>query len=267
MTEIESNKRAWSALSEDHYREFKNRLISGEHRLNKYILSEIGDIAGRDVIHLQCNTGADTLALAKLGAERVTGVDLSPENVRFARMLAKDMGFENVFFVESDIMSLSEKHSEKHDMAFTTEGVLGWLPDLRVWAKNVRSVLKTGGFLYVFDSHPFYLSLDESLLPERRFEIKYPYFSKIPDVDDGIGGYASERKTGVKAYFWMHTFSEIINSLANEGFRIDFLNEYTENFFDSGGLVKAEADGMYALDYNKDMLAMSFSLRATLSPA
>ncbi len=266
MFEIESNKQAWNALSADHYREYKRRLMSGEHRLNKYILSEIGDITGKDIIHLQCNTGADTIALAMLGAKHVTGVDLSPENVRFARMLANDMGIENVSFIESDVLKLSEKHLEKHDMAFTSEGVLGWLPDLSVWAKNVKNALNEGGFLYVFDSHPFYMSLDEALLPERRFEIKYPYFSKIPDVDDGIGGYASDRKTGVKAYFWMHTFSEIINSLARENFRIDFLNEYTENFFDSGGLQKSKNDGLYELAYNKDLLAMSFSLKATLLP-
>src|SRR4051812_2993463 len=32
-------------------------------------------LAGRDLVHLQCNSGQDTLSLARLGA-RVTGVDI-----------------------------------------------------------------------------------------------------------------------------------------------------------------------------------------------
>src|SRR5690606_13130072 len=33
----------------------------------------LGDLTGRDVIHLQCHLGTDTLSLARLGARRVVG--------------------------------------------------------------------------------------------------------------------------------------------------------------------------------------------------
>lgn len=60
-------------------------------------------------------------------------------------------------------------------------------------------------------------------MDKETYEIKYPYFGKCPDEDDSIGGYASEVKHGVKSYFWMHTISDIINSLIKAGMHIEFL--------------------------------------------
>lgn len=145
--EVESNRDAWSRLSADHYEIFLAELQAGTHHLNHYIEQELGDLTGKDVIHLQCNTGADTILLAGR-ARRAVGVDLVPENVRFARKLAADLKVENTAFIESDIMSLQEIHHDKYDVVFTSEGALGWLPDLSVWAKNVRYLLREDGYLY-----------------------------------------------------------------------------------------------------------------------
>jgi predicted MPP superfamily phosphohydrolase len=144
--------------------------------------------------------------------------------------------------------------------------VLGWLPDLKVWAKTIRKLLKDDGFLYVFDSHPFFLSFDESKLDKEVYDIKYPYFGKSPDENDTIGGYASEVKHGVRAYFWMHTVSDIINSLSGEGLHIEFFNEFPENFFNSGNMPLSEKEGLYQYSYNADKYPMSFSLKATVYP-
>lgn len=38
----------------------------------------LGDLAGLDVVHLQCHLGTDTVGLSRLGAQRTVGVDLSP---------------------------------------------------------------------------------------------------------------------------------------------------------------------------------------------
>ncbi len=264
MKEIDSNKEAWSKISEDHYHTFLAELKSGNHQLNDYIQKELGDISGKSIIHLQCNTGADTIVLANQGAKCVTGVDLVPENIFYARKLASDLGVTNVTFFESDIMTLSQVYSGKHDVVFTSEGVLGWLPDLNIWAKTVRNLLHDDGFLYVFDSHPFFLSLDESKLSGEIYEIKYPYFGKTPDIDDSIGGYASEAKHGVKAYFWMHTISDIINSLSSAGMYIEFFHEYPENFYNSGNMLPSAKTGLFQYPYNADKYPMSFSLKASV---
>ena len=223
-------------------------------------------MSGKEIIHLQCNTGADTLTLANT-AKSVLGVDFVPDNIFFANKLADDLGYKNVKFMESDILTLSKIHREKYDIVFTTEGVLGWLPDLHTWADTIRGLLKDDGYLYVFDSHPFFLCFDESKLDKEIYEIKYPYFGKEPDVNGSIGGYACEPKNGVKAYFWMHTVSEIINSLTNAGMHIEFFNEYTENFYDSGNMKLSSAKkGLFTYPHNTDKYPMSFSLKASVYP-
>ena len=86
---IETNRQSWGALSRDHYETFRARLLANESTLSQTQIQELGDIRGKTLIHLQCNTGADTISLARLGAT-VTGVDLVPDNVRYARQLAAD---------------------------------------------------------------------------------------------------------------------------------------------------------------------------------
>jgi hypothetical protein len=163
-------------------------------------------------------------------------------------------------------MTLSEKHKNKYDIVFTTEGVLTWLPDLDVWGKTIRGLLGDGGFLYVFDSHPFFFCFDEQKLDDGIYEIKYPYFGKSPDVSDSLGGYSSEQGKSIKAYCWMHTVSDIINSLASNGMHVEFFHEFTENFFDSGnGIMKPDVQtGLYSYEFNKDKFPMTFSLKASV---
>jgi len=262
MKEIESNKHAWGQISENHYIHFKKLLLEGSHKFNKYIQSELGDLSGKKIIHLQCNTGADTILLAKMG-ERAVGVDLVPDNILYAKKLAKDLGISNVDFIESDIMEFMKNHNEKYDVVFVSEGAIGWLPDLKKWGKTIKHLLKDDGYFYIFESHPFFMMFDEGKLLENITKIKYPYFKKEPDVDDSIGGYASESKSGVKAYFWMHTISDIINSLTSAGLHIDCFNEFQENFFDAGGC-KNVGDGLFNYDFNKGLFPMSFSLKASV---
>lgn len=92
-------------------------------------------------MHLQCNTGADSICLAKLGA-KVTGVDLVPENIVAAKKLAHELGIDKVDFFECDIMELKEKHHEKYDIVFTSEGALIWLPNKKKWAETIAQLLK-----------------------------------------------------------------------------------------------------------------------------
>ena len=264
MNEINSNKEAWGQLSKDHYNTFLKQYRNNRFQLNSYIQQELGDINGKKIIHLQCNTGADTIKLAQMGASRVVGIDLVPDNIFYAKQLAKDLEVEHVDFIESDIMKLAEIHEDTYDMVFTSEGALGWLPDLNIWANTIRKLLKENGYLYVFDSHPFFLTFDESKVVKEIYEIKYPYLSKEPDVCDTIGGYASEVKEGAKNYFWLHTVSDIINALTRAGLHIEFFNEFSENFYNIGEMHPIEGKGLYEYVHNKDKYPMSFSLKASV---
>lgn len=258
---IEANKLAWGVIAEGHYHTFRERLSRQETLLNETVIEELGDIRGKRLIHLQCNTGADTISLARLGAT-VTGVDLVPENVHYARQLAADFAIHDARFIESNVLTLPEIHQEKYDVVFTSEGVLCWLPDLYQWARVVRHLLADDGFFYVLDSHPFYMLFDEEKLPE--LEIKYPYFLKNTDMDGWIGGYAGESKAATN-YSWMYTMGEIVTALSQAGLHVEWLHEYDWLYYQlSAGRHEGVGNGRWRFPEHAGKLPYTFSLRATV---
>ncbi len=263
MKETETNKIAWGKLSKDHYNHYKKVLLSGKFQLDPTILAEIGDISGKTVLHLQCNTGADSIMLARMGAT-VTGVDFVPDNIFYARKLAEDCGINNIQFIESDIMKLMDFHHDKYDIVFTSNGVLIWLPDKNKWAETIRHTLKDDGFFYIHDAHPFYYIFDEVEYPKGNLIAKYPYFSNAPDMCDTIGGYACESKT-VKTYEWMYKISDIINSLSAAGLFIEYMHEYDRC---SPGMVagsnETDQNGLAYVKEFENIMPVVFSLKAVI---
>ncbi len=236
-------------------------LLANESTLSQTEIDELGDISGKTLIHLQCNTGADTISLARMGA-KVTGVDLVPENVHYARELGAELGVSDARFIESNVLELMEKHHERYDIVYTTEGVLCWLPDLFLWARSVRHLLADDGFLYVLDGHPFYMVWDEEALPE--LVVKYPYFEKTPDRDEWIGGYACEA-TRAPNYSWMYTVGEIINALSQAGMHIEWFHEFDWLYYrESAGKQIEEGKGGWVFPEHKGRLPFTFSLKATI---
>ena len=259
--EIQANKTAWGLISEHQYETHKKHFLENRQRFSNIIEEELGDISGKTIIHLQCNTGADTVLLARKGAI-VTGVDLVPENISYAKKMSEELGIHNINFFESDIMELMEKHNKKYDMVFTTEGVLCWLPDLNKWAETVKHLLKENGVFYVLDSHPFFLIFDEDKLKDNELTIKYPYFIREPEHNETIGWYAEQMKNG-ENYSWMYKVSDIINPLAKAGLTIEFFNEYDTLYFNAGGMENS-ANGQCHYPFFDKKLPFTFSLKARL---
>jgi len=185
-----------------------------------------------------------------------------PDNIKYARQMARELGVANIDFIESDIMDFKEKHDKKYDMVFTTEGVLCWLPDLNKWAETIRHLLKENGVLYVLDGHPFYMVFDEEKLQENKLEIKYPYFVRKPEHNNMLGGWFSEAKK-TSHYEWMYKVSDIINSLINAGLTIEFFNEYDTLYFDMGGMERG-VEGEYHFPFFDRKIPFTFSLQARL---
>jgi 2-polyprenyl-3-methyl-5-hydroxy-6-metoxy-1,4-benzoquinol methylase len=63
---------------------------------------ELGEIAGKRLIHLQCHFGLDTLILARKGAV-ATGLDFSPAAIAEARRPAAEIGVA-ADFVCADVL-------------------------------------------------------------------------------------------------------------------------------------------------------------------
>ncbi|MDA3931887.1 MAG: class I SAM-dependent methyltransferase [Tenericutes bacterium] len=260
MKEIEKNKIAWSLLAKDHYKHFKTLLTERNCLINENILNELGNIEGKSMIHLQCNTGADTISLARLGLSKIVGVDLSEENVFYANKLKDDFSLKNTSFIESDVLKLNTIHHDKYDIVFTSEGVLGWLPDLNKWAKVVKDLLTDDGYFYIYDSHPFLHVFDEESLAKGKLEPVYEYLNAKADLGYDIGGYACKTKHS-ENYWWNHSMSEIINALINQGLVIEYVNEFDTLFWNNGNMEEVKP-GLFRYPDLKNKFPMSYSIKA-----
>lgn len=260
MKEIDKNRIAWNQLSKDHYKYFKQRLEENFVLLNPNIQKELGEIKDKTLIHLQCNTGADTISLARMGLKSVTGVDLSDQNILYANQLKKDFNMRQIDYIESDVLELSKVHQKTYDIVFTSQGVLGWLPDLKQWARVIRHLLGDDGFFYIYDSHPFLHIFDDGALTQGKLIMKYNYFNAEADEDEPIGGYASKTRYSTN-YWWNHTMSDIVNALIEAGLEIEYLHEFDTLFWDMGGMTQ-KASGLYQYPHFKNKFPMSYSIKA-----
>jgi 2-polyprenyl-3-methyl-5-hydroxy-6-metoxy-1,4-benzoquinol methylase len=109
--------------------------VAGRNSLTVIELELLGDVKGKDILHLQCHFGQDTLCLARMGA-RVTGLDISDAALAEARKLAERCGVA-ANWVESNVIDHRAELDGGSDIVFTSYGTIGWLPDLRPWAANI----------------------------------------------------------------------------------------------------------------------------------
>lgn len=257
---INANKKSWNLLAKDHYIEFKRRFTLKDNLLSPDIIQELGNIQNKSLIHLQCNTGSDTLSLSRLGA-KVSGVDLAPDNIVYAKKLFDDFQTEGSFY-EADILEFAEQHHKKYDIVFTSEGAIGWLPDFKKWAVTIVSLLNKDGFFYVYEIHPFYLMFDEDLLAKQMLDLKYPYFGRLMDRSDTIGGYAAEPRNG-ESYYWMYSISDVVNALIDAGLEIEYIHEFDHLCYNVGNMEKTMNDD-YVFPKWKHQMPLMFSIKAKL---
>jgi SAM-dependent methyltransferase len=151
------------------------------------VVDEVGDVDGKDLLHLQCHFGLDTLAWAQRGAH-VTGVDFSERAIALARSLAAETGLE-ARFIHSDVLELDQALDGDFEVVFTSFGVLWWLPDLTRWATIAARFVRPGGMLYLAEFHPFSQVMDDGDVTGPT--LFHPYFpSPEPLVFPTQGSYA-----------------------------------------------------------------------------
>jgi SAM-dependent methyltransferase len=236
--------------------------ISGRGDLHAIEGAEIGDVAGKRLIHLQCHIGLDTLRLAHRGAI-ASGLDFSPEAIAAARGYAARAG-KDIRFVEADVYDAPEALGERYEIAFVTWGAINWLPDIFRWARVVADVLEAGGFLYLLESHPAALCLEQidgKIVPH--YSWRTP--ENRPLVMDEPTTYTGDPRpiAHTRTYEWIHPLSDIVNALAKAGLTLAWLNEHEllpYRLFPM--MVPDEDPGMFRLPDGHPRLALSFSLKA-----
>jgi SAM-dependent methyltransferase len=225
---------------------------------------ELGNVAGKSLLHLQCHFGMDTMSWARLGA-KVTGVDYSERAIELAQLLAKELAID-AHFVRSNIYDLPNDTliPDKFDIVYTALGVLGWLPDLIHWGKVIAHYLKPGGTFYILEAHPFMLTLDEN---SSDLKVVYPYFSSEALKFDSEHSYADSDTVLMNKteYGWNHSFSDIFNALLSEGLSIDFLHEFPYCGWPYFSDMEKGEDGWsrFKDERKHERVPMMFSLKAT----
>ncbi len=145
-----ANRAYWNELVAIHASsEFYNlqAFKAGVSTLHSIETTEIEDVKGKHLLHLQCYFGLDTLSWARLGA-KVVGVDFSEKAIALASSLAQEMDIP-ARFICSDVYDLPTKLRRRFDIVFTSYGVFAWLPDLSPWAKVLARFVNPTGFVYI----------------------------------------------------------------------------------------------------------------------
>ena len=235
---------------------------AGRIKLHPLELSELGDVKGKTMLHLQCHFGLDTLSWARLGAV-VTGMDFSPAAIQQARALASELQIE-ARFIESTVYDLQAVLDETFDIVFTSYGVIGWLPDLTLWAEVAARYVKPGGTFYIAEIHPMAFTLDDSpgVLEPR---LHYPYFEGGPAIATTEGGTYADRNARLihdTSYNFAHSLGEVVTSLIDAGLQVEFHHEHPFSVTRHGDLAIKGGDEYHHLRSAEGMVPMLFSLRA-----
>lgn len=263
---LQANQKLWDAWTGINARSEAYDLEgfrAGKGSLSSLEMEELGDVAGKSLLHLQCHFGKDTLSWARLGAE-VTGADFSEDAISLARQLSEDLGIP-ARFVCSNLYDLPGVLSGQFDIVFTSYGVLGWLPDIEGWAEIVAHFLTPGGVFYIAEIHPF-SQVFENTSEDRELRLAQPYFhTEQPIRFESQGNYADPDSDfqGVE-YYWPHGLGSIVTALIRAGLRIEFLHEfpYTLHNTQHAGMEQGE-DGYWRVGGQKSDIPLLFSIRAT----
>jgi SAM-dependent methyltransferase len=220
---IDKNRIAWNAKTPFHLKsEFyrQESFLKGQCSLNSIELELMGNLVGKEVLHLQCHFGQDTLSLQRRGA-LATGVDFSEVAIQIAKETAEQLELP-VDFVCSDIYRLPDILQKQYDLVFTSYGVLGWLPDLNRWAEVVHALLKPGGQFLIVEFHPFIWTFDDHFK-----KIAYDYFNTQPYLETYSGTYADRTAPIIcETAFWNHSLGEVFESLLSKGMEVKLFREY-----------------------------------------
>ncbi|RKN37513.1 class I SAM-dependent methyltransferase [Streptomyces hoynatensis] len=232
---------------------------AGASTLRPFERAELGEVAGRRLLHLQCHMGQDTLSWARLGAE-VTGLDFSAPAIAQARALARDTGLaDRSRFVVGDVYEAQDAlPGESFDIVYTGLGALVWLPELPRWARIVAGLLAPGGVLYLAEFHPL-----SDLLGEDGRSVEVDYFAEEPRREDYPHTYTDgpplEKTRHVE---FPHSLGEVVTSLARAGLRIEFLHEHPETLFPRYPVLRRTPEGTYVFPPGHPRVPLMFSLRA-----
>lgn len=179
---------------------YGGRVLWGPNRFDDEHLGVLGDVEGLEVLEIGCGAAQFGIELARRGA-RMTGIDLSAEQIRHGRANVRDARVA-MRLVTGNAEKLVRRFGEASFDAVVSDFAAGFM-DLDVLLPEVAGVLRPGGFTALSWTSPILDCLTgagESPL----LEFKYSYFDRTPWVDGGRDAtYEFKRTYGD----WVRAFS------------------------------------------------------------
>lgn len=229
MNFFEINKTSWNNKVAFHLKSEMYDVpafLKGANSLMSIEMELLGDIKNKKILHLQCHFGQDSISLSRMGA-KVTGVDFSDVAIEEAKKLALQTQ-QDTQFICANVYDLKEILNEKFDLIFTSYGVIGWLPDLHLWADIINHLLLPNGKFIMVEFHPVLWMFDDKIE-----KIAYNYFNEKPIIETYNGTYADKNAALSQEYvMWNHSMSEVVNSLIKNGLTLELLDEFDYSPYD-----------------------------------
>ncbi|MFH0701021.1 MAG: methyltransferase domain-containing protein [Candidatus Woesearchaeota archaeon] len=173
----------------------------------------LGDLNGKRVLEIGCGGAQCGIAMAQQGA-RVIGIDISTEQLTFARELARRNGVD-IKLYQGDIIEIPQVRSHSQDLVFSAWSLL-YVDNLGSCLSEVYRVLKKKGIFVASMPHPVLRIVDPDSLV-----MKEGYFD--------VGKFEQEelRKDGStrKLVAYHHTISELFDGFTTAGFSIETIIE------------------------------------------
>ncbi len=175
------------------------------------------DLHNKSVLDIGCGYGENCVQFLKLGAAKVTGLDISAKMLEIAR---NENSFSNIQYINKSMTDLNEI-TEKFDVVFSSLAV-HYIEDFDKLVKDIYNRLNQGGYFIFSQEHPLTTALLTQDYWTRNSDNEHIHYNLTTYALEG------ERKVtwivdGVIKYH--RTISSIINSLSRAGFIVEQMLE------------------------------------------
>ena len=182
------------------------------------------DLSGKSVVQVGCNNGREVLSLAAFRAENCLGIDQAEEFLAQAEELNRIAG-QDCKFLCADIYNLPADVPRDFDLVLITIGVLNWMPDLAGFFRAVAGLLREGGQVLIYETHPF-LEMFEPRA-DNPYLLANSYFRDRPFVDTDPIVYDGKNEGEVSPSYWfIHKISDVLNGCTAAGLQIVQFDEF-----------------------------------------
>lgn len=208
------NREAWNVIAaayQARYQLRSDRLEWGVWCPDESELGLLGDVQGKRCLVLGCGGGQDCIALARMGAAAITGIDLSDEQIAYARRLLAEYGVQ-ARLIQGTVEDLAPVASESIDIAVSAHA-LNYVERIdRCFSETHRVLVASGRFAFSVH-HP----LDAMTADDPPYAPVKSYFEVEADWQWDF----SEAGTSAAFRSWYRPVSEWFQTLVDSGFTVE----------------------------------------------